>query len=243
MDYRESHRQEGKGESYQAAFSRNTYRSMIWQFEKNALDHILATFFLDAQIDLLDFACGTGRILNYLSSRTRQAVGVDLSQSMLEVARNNIGKGRIIEADLTREDILGDRKFNLITAFRFFPNAQPELRIQAMRVLSDHLADNGYIVFNNHKNTGSIRNRLARLCGRNEFRGMSLAEINDLLMESNLKVVKVYPLAIFPASEKRPLLPIFLLRPLDSILAWIRPFQNMGENLIFVCRRKMNIGI
>ncbi len=240
MDYRESHLQSGKGESYQAAFSNNPYRSMIWQFEKTSLDHILATFYPDTQIDLLDFACGTGRIMNYFAERTRQAVGVDVSPSMLEVARNNVGKGRIIEADLTREDILGDRKFNLITAFRFFPNAQPELRIQVMRVLRNHLADNGYIVFNNHKNTGSIRNRLARLCGRKKYRGMSTAEISDLLKESNLNVVKVYPLAIFPASEKRPLLPIFILRSLETILGWIRPLRNMGGNLIFVCSRKMN---
>ena len=74
--------------------------------------------------------------MSYLEDRTKSAVGVDLSPSMLEVARKNKRSAEIIEADLTRSDVLGDRKFNLITAFRFFPNAEAELRSEAMQVLA-----------------------------------------------------------------------------------------------------------
>ena len=76
----------------------------------------------------LDFACGTGRILEYFAGRVDSSTGVDVSDSMMEVAGRWPPKAELIEADLTQNDVLGDRRFNLITAFRFFPNAEPELR-------------------------------------------------------------------------------------------------------------------
>jgi predicted TPR repeat methyltransferase len=239
-NYRESHLQPEKGQSYHATFSDYPYRNMVWQFEKCVLDRIVTLFYKDSEIHYCDFACGTGRILSHLENRTKSAVGVDLSPSMLEVARKNSRNAEIVEADLTRSDVLGDRKFNLITAFRFFPNAEAGLRLEAMQVLSRHLDDNGYLVFNNHKNTGSTRNRLARLFGHRSYKGMSMAEVKALLAENHLRVVKIYPLCVFPSSDKRSWLPLFLLRPIEALLSKCRPFRNLGENLIFVCRRSVN---
>ncbi len=236
-DYRESHLQPEKGKSYHAAFSDEPYRNMVWQFEKGILDCILKVFYSNSDIHLFDFACGTGRILSYLEDRTKSAIGVDLSPSMLEVARKNKRSAEIMEADLTRSTVLGDRKFNLITAFRFFPNAQPELRTEAMQVLANHLEDDGYLVFNNHKNTGSTRNRLARLCGRRGYRGMSIAEVEALLVETGLEIVRIYHLCVLPASDKHKLLPLFFLRHIEGILAHIQALCNFGENLVYVCKR------
>lgn len=210
---------------------------MVWQLEKGILDHILSTFYRDLQIHYLDFACGTGRILSYLEERTKYAIGVDLSPSMLEVALKNNKSAEIIKADLTKDDVLGERKFNLITAFRFFPNAQPELRKQAMQVLNRHIEDNGYIVFNNHKNVGSARNRLAKLFGHREYSGMSIAEVKSLLVESSLEIVKVYHICVFPVFGKHTLVPLCLLRPIEVFLSRRRLLKNLGENLIFVCRK------
>ena len=124
---------------------------------------------------------------------------------------------------------------NFITAFRFFPNAQPELRKEVMGLLRLHLEDNGYLVFNNHKNTGSCRNRLYKLFNKGS-KGMSVDEVKDLISENKLELVKTYHLGVFPAAESRTLLPIFLLRPVDKLLSKCRFLQNYGENLIFVCR-------
>ena len=240
MNYRESHIQAGKGKSYHAAFSDESYRNMVWQFEKGILCNILTTFYKESEIHHFDFACGTGRILSYLENRTKSTIGVDLSPSMLEVARENTKTAEIIEADLTQSDVLEDRKFNLITAFRFFPNAEANLRLEAMTVLSRHLDDNGYLVFNNHKNTGSTRNRLARLFGCRGYKGMSIVDVKKLLAKTGLEIVKTYHLCVFPASENHGLLPLFLLRPLDALLSKCRFFKGLGENLIFVCRRSVS---
>ena len=236
-DYRRSHISPNKGQFYHAEFTDNPYRNMVWQFEKRILDRISKTFFADGTIQHLDFACGTGRILSYMMGRADISVGVDMSPSMLEVAHKNSRTAEIIEADLTRNNVLGDRKFNLITAFRFFPNAEADLRMEAMKVLSRHLDDNGYLVFNNHKNTRSTRNRLARLFGRRGYQGMSIAEVKALLAENGLEIMKTYHLCVFPASEKHMLLPRFLLKAIENILAAIPVFGSVGENLVFVCQR------
>jgi len=236
-DYRSSHLSPEKGISYHKAFLNNPYRRMVWQLEQGVLDDIMATFYKETDIYHLDFACGTGRILSYLKDRTQNTVGVDLSPSMLNVARKNNKEVEIIEADLTRCDVLGQRKFNLITAFRFFPNAEDCLRMEAMKVITRHLADNGYLVFNNHKNTGSTRNRLARLFGHVDFIGMSIDEVKTLLEPNGLETVKIYNLCTFPASDRYMLLPVSILRHIERFLCNISILQKVGENLVFVCRR------
>jgi SAM-dependent methyltransferase len=236
-DYRKSHIDSDKGCSYHKTFSENPYRAMIWGFERRILDRIITEFYPAQEITHLDFACGTGRVLKYLANRCSLSVGVDLSPSMLEVARSDCLGSEVIEADLTRNDILGDREFNLVTAFRFFPNAEPELRQQAMAVLTKHLCKDGFIVFNNHKHTGSSRNRLARLFGRRGFQGMSIPDVKELVTRNNLEVERTYHLCVFPASEKHMLLPEFALRKVEGILARIPALCGFGENLVFVCKR------
>lgn len=237
-DYRKSHTHIGKGDSYQLSFTQSSYLHMVWQFEKKILKSILAKFYKNVEINHLDFACGTGRILCFFEHYTKKSIGVDLSPSMLSVARKNVKKAEIIEVDITRKNILEGQKFNLITAFRFFPNAENELRGEVFRELSNLLSPNGYLVFNNHKHTGSLRNHLARLFGHREFKGMSQDETKALLISNSLEIVKIYSLCIFPASAKHTLIPIFLLRPLELFLSRLPFTYDFGENLIYVCRMK-----
>lgn len=237
LDYRLSHLAQEKGNSYHRTFSSNPYRKMIWKFEKRILDGILSEFLANHELYHLDFACGTGRILAHFAARAAVSVGVDVSPSMLAVARKFLYSSELFEADLTKNDILGDRKFNLITVFRFFPNAQPSLREDSMRVLMKHLDTDGCIVFNNHKNIASMKFRLARLRGCGGSTGMSLNEVHDLLAKNGLKICKKYSLGFTPANENHTFIPIFLLQRLEQILSGYLPIWHLGENIIFVCRR------
>ena len=236
-DYRNSHCQPGKGESYHAAFANNPYRRMVWEMEQAVLDRILKEFVGESRPTHLDFACGTGRILGFLGGRMAQSTGVDVSSDMLAVARRENPGAEILEADLTREDVLGERTFDVITAFRFFPNAQPELRREVMRVLVGHLAPGGVLVFNNHRNAGSLRIRLTRWLGRRKGRGWSRAEAEALVAEAGLTVAAVHPLCVFPASERHPLLPVGLVRGIEQAARRCPWLGRWGENQIVVCRR------
>jgi len=218
-------------------FSHDPYRSMIWRRERRILDRILTRLYQGREVRHLDFACGTGRILSHLADRVKETVGVDVSPSMLDVARKNNRNVEILQADLTKEDVLGQRKFNLITAFRFFPNAQPVLRREALGVLTRHLDEDGYLVFNNHMNTSSTIYRLLRLCGHRNVKGMSPVEVKGLLAEASLEITQIYALTVFPASENLPLLPVYVSGPIDTLLSKFPLLRNLGENLIYVCRK------
>ena len=119
--YRESHLHKGWG--YHTTFSSLRYRATIWRLEQRLLFEIVRDNFPTEPPRYLDFACGTGRILGHLAPYCESALGVDVSASMLDVARRKVKRAEIIEADLTRDDRLCGQEFDLITAFRFFPNA------------------------------------------------------------------------------------------------------------------------
>ena len=203
--------------------------------EKRVLDEIIKEFFYGKRIYHFDFACGTGRILTYLENRVVCSIGVDISSSMLEIAYKKVKKSKIIKEDLTHHDVLGKKMFNFITAFRFFPNAQPLLRSQVMDVLIKHLTTDGYIVFNNHKNASSLIYHISRIFARGGKDGMHQIEINKLVSAAGLKIEKVYHIGLLPSTEKHLLFPRFILIPIEKIAMNFKMFRNFSQNLIFVC--------
>lgn len=236
LDYRNSHLGAGKAASYHQQFSRNPYRAMMWRLERRLLDSIVATNF-DRAPTHLDFACGTGRVLSHLRSATRDPVGVDVSEGMLDIARAELPGCEFVCGDITANDLLQARKFELITAFRFFPNAQPELRAAAMDALSRHLGEDGILVFNNHKNRSSLVYRLARLLRRGaDRRDMSDGEARALLASAGLEVSEVYHLGAIPSTERVRLLPVALIEWLETRLSGLAVLQGLSSNLIYVCR-------
>ncbi len=236
MGYTSSHK--GRGRDYHETFASevNPYRAMHWRLEQRALDKILRDHLGSAQVAYLDFACGTGRILGHLARQVATATGVDVSPSMMEVAREGAPGAELIEADLTQRDVLGERRFNLITAFRFFPNAEPELRLAVLRALARHLATPGVLVFNNHKNRNSLPRRISRLLGR-ETPGLTMThrEVEALVSSAGLQILQVVPLACLPFSENHPLLPVSILEPLERQISGLRPLAGIAQDVLYVC--------
>lgn len=234
--YRESHL--AKGADYHEQFQANPRRALLWEVEQELLGRILRRFLADRPIDHLDFACGTGRILALLEERTRSSTGVDVSSSMLGVARTNVRRAELIEGDLTRSDLLDGRRFDLITAFRFFPNAEPELRRDAIAALASRLAPGGILVFNNHMNLSSIPRRLVRFVrrGRTGDDGMWDAEVAALVTGADLGIRARYHVGIMPETEKRVL-------PLRALVAAIEraathlPLAGLSDDVLYVCGR------
>lgn len=231
-------RHKARGRDYHETFSPevNPYRAMVWRLEQRVLNGILGDYLASGKITHLDFACGTGRILGHFQAHVASATGVDVSSSMMEVAAKVAPGAELIEADLTQQDVLGERCFNLITAFRFFPNAEPELRRAVFLVLARHLAPQGVLVFNNHKNRNSLRRRISRLLGREVARGtMTHAEVEALVDQAGLRIVEMIPLAILPISATHPLLPVWLLEPFERWVSRAVALASLAEDVIYVC--------
>lgn len=94
MSYRESHTK--KGHDYSKSFEEVPHQSMVWQLERRVLDRIVAKYFPKDKPRHFDFACGTGRILGYLADRVRTSTGVDVSDTMLSVARQAVAGAEIL---------------------------------------------------------------------------------------------------------------------------------------------------
>jgi predicted TPR repeat methyltransferase len=233
-------RHKGRGADYHATFSPdvNPYRSMVWRLEQRALNDIMRHHLVPGKVAHLDFACGTGRILEHFQGRVASATGVDVSSSMMEIARTVAPGAELIEADLTERDVLGNRTFDLITAFRFFPNAEPELRRSVCSVLARHLAPRGVLVFNNHKNRNSLPRRISRLLGREVDRGtMTHAEVEDFTAKAGLRIVEVIPVAILPVTQTHQVLPTSLLEPLERLIGGLPRLAPLAQDIIYVCAR------
>jgi predicted TPR repeat methyltransferase len=236
LDYRNSHTEPAKGGEYHAKFTENPYRSMVWSMEREILDSIAGRW-LGPETRHLDFACGTGRIIEHVKPKVMASTGVDVSEGMLAIARENMPGGDFVNADLTRSKPFGERKFGFITAFRFFANAQEELRKDAMSALADLLDPEGILVFNNHKNRHSFVYAVMGLL-RKDQRDMTDSEAETLARGAGLEIVATHYIGVFPANDR--LLPL----PVPAILAFERGaarFPILGKvasNRIYVCRRR-----
>lgn len=240
VDYRDSHKDPSKGEGYDVRAHHGRHRSLVWAWEQERLREVLDRFAEGREIHLLDFACGTGRIIGHLEGRVASATGVDVSKSMLDVARRRVQQGEILEADLTRDDALAGRRFNLITAFRFFLNAQSTLRQDAMAALAAHLADDGFLVFNNHLQRWSLAHlALAAWCrvrGRPfERQTMSMDEVRALVAQAGLCIVGTHYWGVIPATDNRMPLPGRLLVRIEDWLSRWRVFHPLAQNVVVIC--------
>jgi len=234
--YRESHK--SKGEDYHKTFTEYPHRKMLWHYEKKSLGNFLLSRFKKGKPSYLDFACGTGRILQHVSCFASKSVGVDISESMLNIAKKINPQSQIILGDISRENILNDEKFDLITAFRFFPNAEHELRVEIINILTKYLNESGVIIFNNHRNKKSLMRKIARLLGNNTEEGMTHKEVLDFVSSSGLKVIKYDKIGVLPLTDNRMPKNKFLISALyliEGILSHIPLLNNYAQDYIYYC--------
>ena len=124
--YRNSHSSEGYGKKYFQGYQKGYYFHQWENLEKPILQRILSDLSVNRVESALDFACGTGRILSVLEDYFSETIGVDVSYTMLEYARLMCPQSEIIHQDITVKPL--DKTVGLVTAFRFFTNAEQSLQ-------------------------------------------------------------------------------------------------------------------
>lgn len=239
--YKNSHKHPAKGKKYDTMYSESWRASLLWSLEKKALDIILKQYYTDRPIELMDFACGTGRIIQYLEEKTVMSVGVDVSESMIHEALRKVKKSKIICADLTVDHPFPGRSFNLITSFRFFLNAETTLRLDAMKALVALLKDDGYLVFNNHRNRLSLGGFILKILNRRNgvnLKSMSMGEMEDLVKQCGLEIVDVFHCGIIPSGDHRTPLPRRWVEGLENFAFNHHVFAGVSEDIVMVCRKK-----
>ena len=173
--YSDSHTKPGKGREYDEYYGSDAWARYLWSREQDVLAQVLDEFLPGRSVHALDFACGTGRISSFLEQRVASCTGVDVSEAMLGEARKKLERTTLHRANLMESSPFERESFDLITAFRFFVNAEPGLRKAAVRALAPLLKPDGVLVFNDHQNINAPYMRLARAYAG--FRGFGVFNV------------------------------------------------------------------
>ena len=239
QDYRDSHTAKNYGEGYHKTFKTHAYRMYTWELERCILSNIVKDQFKGGVGSHLDFACGTGRVLTYLEQYCDKSIGVDISESMLEVAKREISNAQLVLGDLTQSDLLQNQRFDLITAFRFFLRAQPSLRNEAISKLAQHLDSDGYLVFNIHNNRTSISNKISKLYTKIKYGKvvdrdeMSYGEVVSLVRSHGLTITATHAYGTYPVFREDQKFPEKLTRLVDRFTK----SKYLSTYVIYVCKK------
>ncbi len=237
-DYRKSHLAEGKADSYDPDFWRpGTSKNLLWSVEQELLGLALKKLPMKPE-RALDFACGTGRALSFLEKHVDDCVGVDISPEMLRVAEERCSNSSIFEWDLTAGPGPIEGKFDVVTAFRFFLNAEDLLREQALASIKRILRDDGVLIANFHNNPWSLTGVYlkARLAMKGaDRRWASLWQARELFRANGYKVVDVWGYGYL--FYGRRLIPLPQLHSLvESGLARAGHLPGMGSCFLVVAK-------
>ena len=180
-----------KGEGYDRNISSGGFDTYMADRKRENLSRVIPQLFPDRIPRFLDFACGTGRITQLMEQMAEQSFGVDVSESMVEQARRKCTRTTFIIRDLTRDESPVE-SVDLVSAFRFFGNAQDELRASALLAINRILVGGGYLILNNHRNPLSIRNLMLRPSGRMPLVDLSYGKLKKLLKDAGFRIVRGY---------------------------------------------------
>ncbi|MDO9091402.1 MAG: class I SAM-dependent methyltransferase [Rubrivivax sp.] len=193
QDYRSSHLE--RGSRYDANLAESPFDAYMSGWERKLLPQVIRQHFPGGVQRYLDFACGTGRITEQVVPFAKQSVAVDISPSMIEEARKKCPQTTFHLADLTTQNPDLGGSFDLVSSFRFFGNAQDELREGALRAITQRMAPGGHLLINSHRNPRALYALFDRLTGGNTgSMDLHLPKLRALLDRHGLSIVSMRPI-------------------------------------------------
>lgn len=161
----------------------NSYGRFIDCQERNILDRLLT----NKKEEILDLACGTGRLLNYAS------IGVDASAKMIEMARKKFPEKTFLQNE-ANQITLQDNAVDTIISFHFFMHLDHSKINQVLEESHRVLKKNGRIIFD-------IPSRKRRnLFGykKENWHGAFSLSVEDFKEDPNFKIKRTFGFLFFP---------------------------------------------
>jgi SAM-dependent methyltransferase len=242
IEYRDQFRSAERASKYDAGYIEQGYASLLYQIEKEYLRESISAFRQNhSHIKLLDFACGTGRITTFVEPLVDQSVGIDISESMLELAKTKTRTTEFICGDLTTDPSICPGPFDLITVFRFVTNAEPQLRETALLYLQARLRDHhSWLIFNVHRNINSylflhrIIQKMKPAASEYDWNYLSIQEARQLAQLSGLKIERIFGFG-FLSSHIAAHIPYKIALKIESGLSRVPFLNKFGCEFIAVC--------
>jgi 2-polyprenyl-3-methyl-5-hydroxy-6-metoxy-1,4-benzoquinol methylase len=147
---------------------------------------------------VLDVPCGGGRVTVHLAKKGYQMSAADLSESMIEIARQAIADNKL-DATIERQDVekfaLPDKSYDTIVSFRLFhhfPN--PEIRQHVVSELCRVAARNVVLSYFSPKSWTSMNRkwRAARGGKKSDKHATPLPEVTGYFEKAGFRLVKNY---------------------------------------------------
>lgn len=247
IDYRNQFRK--KATAYDKIVQ-SKHIQLIYTLEKQVLEQYFSQINAGNKT-AMDFACGSGRWTQVLEEHFSKVTGVDVSENMVSLARTKCQKADFIVTDITSGQVnpaLEGRRFDVITAFRLYKNAQESLRWAVTEALPMYLKDDGIFIFDLHLNTFSFMGILAsmmrllrfpKLFGTSELliRTISLCDINRLFTDSEFEVVDYFGMGVLPGRSNTVLSPQKLLYGIESFFTNRKILRFMSYTILVVAKK------
>jgi ubiquinone/menaquinone biosynthesis C-methylase UbiE len=239
-DYRNIHL--SKGDTYDHALSEYPFDAYLAQREAAILAGIMPGLFKGNSGRYLDFACGTGRITQVVAPYASESYGVDISESMIAVAREKCTATQFLRADLTQRTLdLG--QFDVVSSFRFFGNAQPELRRAALQALNRLLRMDGHLVINSHRNPHALASLMIKLGGGEHGMDLTYPLVKRILREAGFRIEQVRPVAVWVCRGKLQESPILRQPMADRLEKWFAAasWAPIAPDAVIVARKVQEV--
>lgn len=223
---------EGRVESYARQYDEGSYDDHVWRLERPVLLDLLRKERVSrGRLRVLDFACGTGRILRELVEVADELTGVDISVEMTKRAAESSPGALIRTGNVLTENLLAG-PYDAVTVFRFLLNAPEEIRGPVLRKIRQHMEPGGLLVLNNHGHFPSLRSIAVRVPKSRPERPGELRhrDIVELLHASGFRVESRRGFSAFPPVLHRNL-PTAALRRADAV-ACRPPLQRITGGLM-----------
>ena len=224
----------------------DSYASRMWELQQPRLAALLQQqqTTVGRPLTLLDFACGTGRVLAAVGPLVARAEGLDISPEMVAVAKSKCPRAHLRVADILQTETLPANTYDVITAFRFLLNVEPSVRCAVLARLRESIRQpDGVLLVNVHGNSHSLRHPALvwrRWRERAQPTGamlneMSAGETRALLRDTGFEVRQEFGFGLLPPTLYRTPLR-GLTRALDKTLAERGLLREWSIDLLFVCR-------
>ena len=236
--YRESHLGAEKARSYdEDLWDPRAAKGLDWLVEQRLLARILGSVVSSRPGSVADFACGSGRVLEFLDRFFPAPFGIDISPDMLELAHARCPRARLILGDVTTTPGLASGPFDLITAFRFFLNAEAPLRSDVLAWMRASLRPGGLVVANFHLNPASLRGMYlrARMNPAERIPMLGIAGARELFADHGFTVRRILGYSYLPyRREGRNLWGPAARRRAEMIMAGSESLQRIAGSFLMV---------
>ncbi|MDD4778690.1 MAG: methyltransferase domain-containing protein [Fermentimonas sp.] len=156
----------------------------------------LAIDYLHAQHNVLDVACAYGVGTNLLAEHCQTITGVDLSESAIKQARDNIKRDNVsfLLGDATALDFISDNMFDRVVSFDTIEHIEQDRAF--IKEIKRVLKPEGLFILGTPRKVGE------HVINPYHVREYSYEELEALLLEEGLRIIKQYSHTGYIISEQ-----------------------------------------